>query len=105
MCAQFPFVGTESKHVDSCCGQPLGRLSPAAAEAKAITQGCVEGTSANNLLEGHTGETYSLQLWSDNPSARTISQRLEQCGDSTCQNEACLKVHTTFEEMTTRQPC
>ena len=83
----------------------LGRLSRAEAEAKAITKGCVEGTSANNVLEGDIGETYSLQLWSDNPSARTFSQRLEQCGDSTCQIEACLKSTQTFEEMTTRQPC
>ena len=51
-------------------------LNSGEAEARTITKGCVECIHAKNLLEGLTGETHNLEVWTDSSSARAISQRL-----------------------------
>ena len=49
-------------------------LISAEADAKAFTEGCVEGTCAKNLLEGPT-ETRNLKIWTAILSARAILPR------------------------------
>ena len=51
-------------------------LSSAEAELKALIKGAIEGIYFKHLLQGQTGETYTLQLWSDSSSAKSILERL-----------------------------